>query len=994
MAVVDLGRLTPDQGFHVTGGGFIYSVGSSLSVGDINGDGIDDLVIGTITHEFGTASNSYIVYGSEGGWSDVSLSSGSPDIVKTLSLYKTAGDVNGDGFDDIIQGTVGRAAYYGGYYMGGASVSFGGPDGATNSGFGIVGATEGAGYTVGAAGDINGDGFDDIFVGDPYADGDNGSAYVIFGKAGGFADIDLATLSAADGFSINGEANGDGLGRYISAAGDVNGDGFDDLIVGANRNGDGGNISGAAYVIFGKASGFSNLDLATLSATDGFRIIGDAVYDQAGSSVASAGDINGDGYDDLIVGAIGADPGGDSSGAAYVIFGKATGFADIDLGALSATDGFKISGEAAADNAGRSVSSAGDFNGDGFDDLIVGAPGDSPYGTHSGAAYVIFGKAGGFTDIDLSSLGESDGFKIIGADTWGGAGMSVASAGDLNNDGFDDLMISAPAAGVGGMGEVYILYGHADTGVVKAGTDAADSLAGGNLDDTLDGRGGDDILNGLGGADMLIGGSGNDMLDGGAGADTLAGGTGNDTYVIDSANDIVVERSAEGTDLVKSSVGYTLGAYLENLTLLGAGAISGTGNSLNNIITGNSGANLLDGKAGADTINGGGGNDTLLGGDGIDILDGGTGNDTINGGNGIDTATYFDAAAGVTVKLIAGAQATIGAGSDTLVGIENLTGSAFADKLTGDAAANVLNGNDGNDVLSGLGGNDHLNGGVGNDVLDGGGGDDVLAGNTGVDTASYASATAGVTVSLVIATAQTTGFGHDTLSGIENLTGSNFNDTLSGNTSANAIDGGTGNDRIDGGGGSDTLTGGAGADNFVFSSTLNGLTNVDKITDFVAVDDTILLSSTIFAAAGPNGTLSASAFHAGTAAADADDRIIYNQSTGFIYYDADGNGAGAKVLFAKVTPGTVLTNADFSVAAVSGSAVSGSAASAEAIRLPDGPLSLHLPQDDFTHPDRHVHDRLYDARDLYGQWLENRDFSGWFDLRHHDVGIYADFLLG
>ena len=155
-----------------------------------------------------------------------------------------------------------------------------------------------------------------------------------------------------------------------------------------------------------------------LDGTNGFQISGEAADDQSGASVASAGDVNGDGFDDLIIGAFGADPNGSYSGASYVVFGQAGGFAaEIDLSDLDGTNGFQISGEAAYDQSGSSVASAGDVNGDGFDDLIIGAPGADPNGSYSGASYVVFGQAGGFAaELDLSDLDGTNGFQINGGD--------------------------------------------------------------------------------------------------------------------------------------------------------------------------------------------------------------------------------------------------------------------------------------------------------------------------------------------------------------------------------------------------------------------------------------------------------------------------------------------------------------------------------------------------------------------------------------------------
>ena len=184
------------------------------------------------------------------------------------------------------------------------------------------------------------------------------------------------------------------------------------------------------------------------------------------------------------------------------------------------------------------------------------------------------------------------------------------------------------------------------------------------------------------------------------------------------------------------------------------------------------------------------------------------------------------------------------------------------------------------------------------------------------DTASYAYAAAAVNVSLATTAAQPTGgSGSDTLLSIENLAGSNFNDRLTGNDAANELAGGSGNDTLNGGLGNDTLSGGAGSDTIRFDTLLNALTNRDTITDFNVVADTIELENAIFASLTSTGTLAAGSFHAGAgvSAADADDFILYDSASGALFYDADGNGAGAAVQFASLSGGLALSNADFLV---------------------------------------------------------------------------------
>jgi len=276
------------------------------------------------------------------------------------------------------------------------------------------------------------------------------------------------------------------------------------------------------------------------------------------------------------------------------------------------------------------------------------------------------------------------------------------------------------------------------------GFDGDDQLSGGSGNDTIDAGAGNDYMQGGADNDSLLGGSGIDYIDGGGGNDTLNGGTGNDFlignfgndfYIVDSIGDSITEYSAEdGTDTVLSSVTWTLGNFLENLTLTGTASINGTGNSLNNIINGNSGNNGLTGGDGNDTLNGGGGKDTLIGGAGNDtyIID--TTTDTLvefsNGG--IDTVR-----SSVTYTLSNYFDNLILTGSNAING----TGNGGNNKITGNNANNVLNGSGGNDTLSGLSGNDILIGGSGNDVLLGGGGNDSFKYATG---AAFSNATLGI----------------------------------------------------------------------------------------------------------------------------------------------------------------------------------------------------------------------------------------------------------
>ncbi|WP_395646394.1 FG-GAP-like repeat-containing protein [Terricaulis sp.] len=537
-AVIDLSALNGANGFRLDGIDVNDLSGFSVaSAGDVNGDGYGDLIIGAWGGN-SNAGEAYVVFGAAGGWSPsltLSALDGSNgfrldgiDAGDQLgSSVASAGDVNGDGFDDLIVGArfgdgVSAGVDHGETYVvfgaaGGWSAAFDLSTLDGSNGFRLDGidANDFSGHSVASAGDVNGDGFDDLIVGArnaaPGGDSNAGETYVVFGAAGGWsASLNLATLDGSTGFRLDGIDAGDDSGWSVASAGDVNGDGFDDLIVGAHNGDPGGDSNaGEAYVVFGAADGWSaSLDLSTLDGSNGFRLDGIDASDQAGYSVASAGDVNGDGFDDLIVGALTGDPGGDSNaGEIYVVFGAADGWgASFDLSTLNGSNGFRLDGIDVNDFSGNSVASAGDVNGDGFDDLIVAAVGADSF---AGESYVIFGAAGGWSaSLDLSALNGNNGFRIDGIDGGDRSGQSVAGAGDINGDGFDDLVVGAPYAAAGGdasAGESYIVFGSAPgEAVTRTGTAIANVIYGGTFNDTLSGLGGNDTLYGGGGVDTAV----------------------------------------------------------------------------------------------------------------------------------------------------------------------------------------------------------------------------------------------------------------------------------------------------------------------------------------------------------------------------------------------------------------------------------------------------------------------------------------------------------
>jgi len=489
-----LSTLNGNNGFKLDGEALSDRSGVSVSgAGDVNGDGLDDLIIGAYTADANgndQAGRSYVVFGSTSPFSatlPLSGLNGSNGFKidgegtndRSGVSVSGAGDINGDGLDDLIIGAYRDSPN--GIGSGSSFVVFGstspfpanfllsGLDG--SNGFKLEGeaASDLSGRSVSAAGDVNGDGVDDLIIGAYEADANGnavaGRSYVVFGRSSPFpASLPLSGLDGSNGFRLDGEAAFDRSGASVSAAGDVNGDGVDDLVIGAFSADPNGSYSGQSYVVFGRTSPFpASLPLSGINGSNGFRLDGEAAFDRSGVSVSAAGDVNGDGLADLIIGATDVNANGDYSGRSYVVFGRSSGFpATFPLADLDGSNGFKIDGEAGGDFSGFSVSAAGDVNGDGVDDLIIGSYGADPNASNSGRSYVVFGRSSAFpSNVQLADLDGSNGFKLDGEGFFHRSGRSVSGAGDVNGDGVDDVIIGAYRANFNGngSGRSYVVFG-------------------------------------------------------------------------------------------------------------------------------------------------------------------------------------------------------------------------------------------------------------------------------------------------------------------------------------------------------------------------------------------------------------------------------------------------------------------------------------------------------------------------------------------------------
>lgn len=404
-AAFNLTQLNGSNGFSISGIAATDSLGFSVStVGDINGDNVTDLGVGALYANSGWGMV-YVIFGSQSVFPpsfNLTQLNGSngftiSGIVSNgnLAYPSTAGDINKDGINDLIVGANNGNGVS--YVIFGSLNVFPASFNLTNlngsNGFTVPGLlNSGLGYSPRAAGDVNNDGISDIIVGAQNTNSNLGATYVIFGNRAGFpVSFDLNSLNGSNGFTIPGIIPNGYLGHSVSTAGDINADGISDIVISADTAGLG---LGASYVIFGSPNGFAPFfNLSDLNGTNGFSIADVEVRAQLGFSVNTAGDINGDGISDVVLGATG-EFSATGLGKAYVIFGSRSNFpASFNLTQLDGSNGFTVLGGNHS-FLGGSVSSAGDINGDGISDLVVGASGLNP---NLGVSYVIFGKNTSFS---------------------------------------------------------------------------------------------------------------------------------------------------------------------------------------------------------------------------------------------------------------------------------------------------------------------------------------------------------------------------------------------------------------------------------------------------------------------------------------------------------------------------------------------------------------------------------------------------------------------
>lgn len=644
----------------------------------------------------------------------------------------------------------------------------------------IVGSAS-ADYLYGNDGDdvLSGGDGNDLLIGGSGADvidGGAGTDYVDYWGSDAAITVDLL-----NGTGIGGHAEGDTLSNVEV----VSGWNYDDVFIGSNDD----------DKFYGREGD-------------------DTFYGGAGDDT-----LDGDLGDDIFVGGAGADEIRGGEGRDLVDYRSAVSAVVINLAAGTGLGGDaegdvltsieNVYGSAFNDTLTGGASSNA-LMGDAGDDTLIGGAGDDILTGGSGndvldggLGHDVANFSGNYADYSITET--VDGFSV--------EDLNLADG----DDGTDTLTSI----------ESLVFADGSFNGIVD-GTLGDDVMVGTNDADYLFGLAGADLLQGADGDDTLVGGEGDDVLVGGQGADTLDGGLDTDTADY-SASNVAIE--------IDLTLGTGLGGDAEGDTFTSIEKIVGSayddfvvGSDTAEHFVGGDGNDYLSGEAGNDVLEGGVGDDTLMGGAGDDTLLGGVGADILNGGEGIDQVDYASSNEGVVIDLEVQSGWQGDAANDVLVSIERVYGSDFDDELTGSNSAEQLFGNAGDDILSGAAGDDHLSGGAGDDhllggagadtliggddddTLDGGAGADVLSGGSGFDTVDYEGSTAGIAVDLDLGVGTVGDAAGDTISGIERIYATDFDDVIIGSDGADYIYGNDGDDAISAGAGNDLLVGGAGAD--------------------------------------------------------------------------------------------------------------------------------------------------------------------------------------